>query len=359
MKFVSPLLKQVLYPGLSRVGLFGHDHRDVSVITYHGVMAEDYRRVDTAMDGSILTSSAFRRQLRYLRSKYNVIHPDHVHSFLQGLEALPPRALLITCDDGLLNNLTDMLPILREENVHCLFFVTADSLSQERRLLWYDELYLMMQCCGESAGYRLKGFVGSSSSTTRRSSRELWWELVKAWSSVSSRQRKEYMEVAGERLGVHANWRSEFLRDPVHVRRFGMMTSSELLQLASSGMSIGSHTLSHPMLSQLPAEIAVKEVAESKRLLEEALQMRIWALAYPFGDPESVTSREHQLAAEAGYSCAFLNHEDVQPESHFGIGRFHVTSCTSAPEIDAHLSGFHHSIREFARLPVRLAERKA
>ena len=38
--------------------------------------------------------------------------------------------MLLTCDDGLQNTLTDMLPVLQELGLSCLFFVTGASLSE-------------------------------------------------------------------------------------------------------------------------------------------------------------------------------------------------------------------------------------
>ena len=86
-----------------------------------------------------------------------------------------------------------------------------------------------------------------------------------------------------------------------------MLNLAELRQLATSGMSIGAHTLSHPMLSQAPEELAWSEIHESRCNLEQALDRPIWALAYPFGDAGSIIDREQGMAKRAGYKCAFLN----------------------------------------------------
>ena len=57
---------------------------------------------------------------------------------------MPPRAVLLTCDDDLRNTLTEMVPMLQEHGLSCLFFVTGASLSDVPAMLWYEQLYLML-----------------------------------------------------------------------------------------------------------------------------------------------------------------------------------------------------------------------
>ena len=84
----------------------------------------NYRSLDPALDGGLVTADMLRSQLRLLKSRYNVVSPDQVRRWMLQESELPPRAVLVTCDDGLENTLTEMLPILQEEKVPCLFFVT-------------------------------------------------------------------------------------------------------------------------------------------------------------------------------------------------------------------------------------------
>ena len=72
-------------------------------------------------------------------------------------------------------------------------------------------------------------------------------------------------------------------------------------------MTIGAHTLTHPMLSQAPSELAYMEIAESRARLQDVLKKPVWAFAYPFGDPQSVTSQVLTMPKQAGFTAAFLN----------------------------------------------------
>src|SRR5215469_1830154 len=143
MRIVSPLLKNLVYPTLAMAGAFRRtSSTGLAVLTYHGVMPDGYESVDGALDGSLIHAGALRSQLRLVKQHYNVVTPEEFLDFIEKGSKLPARAVLVTCDDGLLNCLTDMLPVLEQEDVKCLFFVTGTSADESRSTLWYEELFL-------------------------------------------------------------------------------------------------------------------------------------------------------------------------------------------------------------------------
>ncbi len=351
MRIVSPFLKKVLYPTLSGVGFFRRAAgAGLAVVTYHGVLPRGYEPVDPAFDGNLVSADTLRGQLRLLKSQYNVISPDDAFAWCQERRKLPPRAVLLTCDDGLLNNLTDMLPVLQQEGVNCLFFVTGASAGEERTMLWYEELFLLFLHAPAgrfeiaSGGVAIEGEFGS-----REGRRTLWWGAVQRLSKVDAGSRVVFLQSAPQQLGLES-WRGFDAADPVSCRRFGLLTRSELRELAAAGMTIGAHTLSHPVLSQAPLGSARREIAESRARIESALEKRVWAFAYPFGDAQSVTPEVLALPKEAGYKAAFLNFggglgTDLPP---YALPRVHVTADMSLAEFEAHVSGFHARLQQHA-----------
>ncbi|HSK49829.1 MAG TPA: polysaccharide deacetylase family protein [Solirubrobacterales bacterium] len=75
----------------------------------------------------------------------------------------------------------------------------------------------------------------------------------------------------------------------------------ELGGLAATGWEVGSHTCSHPRLSQLDDEQIARELRESKQICEERLGVPCRSLAYPYSDYDD---RAVAAALEAGYSYA-------------------------------------------------------
>jgi peptidoglycan/xylan/chitin deacetylase (PgdA/CDA1 family) len=348
MKLISPLLKRVVYPSLSQTGYLRRYARggQLCVVTYHGVRPTAYEAIDHLLDGSLVTRDVLRSQLRLLKSRYNVVSPQEVRQWLEHQADLPSRAVLLTCDDGLKNTLTEMLPVLNEERVSCLFFVTAASTCDVAQMLWYEELYLMLGAA--PAGILKVEELGIRETLTEKNERRgVWWQMVKLLSRYDPSARVSALMQIRKGCGLPEDWQAKYQDDRGRSLRFNLLTLQELRELAAGGMSIGAHTLSHPILPQASEQLAWREVAESREVLEKALQISVWAMAYPFGDPASVTAREIQMARQAGYGAAFVNFgggfgSHVQ---RFAIPRVHVTADMTLGEFEAHVSGFYLALR--------------
>jgi len=76
----------------------------------------------------------------------------------------------------------------------------------------------------------------------------------------------------------------------------------QLKEMLAAGMSIGSHSRSHPYLTQVSSEDALwREINESKKILEEKLGVPIHEFAYPFG---VYNDKIVAMTKKAGYRSA-------------------------------------------------------
>jgi len=173
--------------------------------------------------------------------------------------------------------------------------------------------------------------------------------LTEKLSSLLWKERQGALEQIRVQLDLSTEWKSHFLGDGERRARFLVLSPMELKLLSAADMSIGAHTVSHPMLSKMSPGCAWDEIARSRSELERFLGAEVWALAYPFGDTASVSKRELEMAERAGFKCAFLNigggfGSAAAPR--FALPRVHVTSEMSLTEFEAHVSGFYRSLRK-------------
>jgi peptidoglycan/xylan/chitin deacetylase (PgdA/CDA1 family) len=85
-----------------------------------------------------------------------------------------------------------------------------------------------------------------------------------------------------------------------------MMSSGQVRTLCNAGMTIGAHTVSHPILCSISDEAARHEMLVSKSRLEEITGKPVGLFAYPNGKPHKDYSRNHvSIAREVGFSAAF------------------------------------------------------
>jgi peptidoglycan/xylan/chitin deacetylase (PgdA/CDA1 family) len=80
-----------------------------------------------------------------------------------------------------------------------------------------------------------------------------------------------------------------------------LMTITEAKSWSKAGQEVGSHTLDHVHLPELPFNEARTQIVESRRILSEAVEQEVTAFCYPYGH----FNAEHvEMAAEAGYKNA-------------------------------------------------------
>ena len=353
MRFLSPILQRAVYPAFARMGYFRlRASSPLRVVTYHGLLPDTYRSADHFLDVTMVRVAAFRVQLALLKKHYNVISPEHFLVWLRNQQKLPERAVLLTCDDGLLNNLTTMAPVLQQEGLQCLFFVTGTSAGDSPEMSWYIELYLMLKEAkrgdqpAEWRGALIPDFPSGRQERVR-----CWLRLLRTLSRFDASARGDFLREASHWWGLASDWRRQLLDDPLLRQRFQLMRRPDLQQLADMGMTIGAHTMSHPILAEQSAELARDEMAECRLALQKCCGQPVWAVAYPFGDPASVGLREYQFAEAAGYECGFVNVGGALDASHskFSFPRIHVTAEMSIAVYEAHISGFHDALQRISR----------
>ena len=78
--------------------------------------------------------------------------------------------------------------------------------------------------------------------------------------------------------------------------------------MIAGGMSIGSHTHSHAVLTQLDPDQQRHDLSQSRLLLKEYLSIEADVLAYPVGALSSISNQIQQSAQEVGYRAAFSSY---------------------------------------------------
>jgi peptidoglycan/xylan/chitin deacetylase (PgdA/CDA1 family) len=82
------------------------------------------------------------------------------------------------------------------------------------------------------------------------------------------------------------------------------MTAAEVTTLGQTGVTIGSHTHRHPILSRLRGEEQRREIVESARIIETLTGRRPTEFAYPNGRPHDFDDRTIGTLRESGIDVA-------------------------------------------------------
>ncbi|MCX7625754.1 MAG: polysaccharide deacetylase family protein [Candidatus Sumerlaeaceae bacterium] len=120
-----------------------------------------------------------------------------------------------------------------------------------------------------------------------------------------------------------------------------MMSPTEIRELADKDIEIGSHTLTHPKLTRLDNEQALREIAGAREMLREILGQPPSTFSYPYG---AFSSRVENLVREAGYIAAVSTIRDnrVRPDQLFHLPRVMVMGNTSLRRFAYMFSALYH-----------------
>lgn len=107
---------------------------------------------------------------------------------------------------------------------------------------------------------------------------------------------------------------------PNGVARAPCMSLEQLRKWVALGHEVGSHTLDHVHLPQLPMQEARRQISHSRELLEDMLDEIVSSFCFPYGDEMPL---DRVLAYEAGYSAATTTRRGRARGDHdpFGLPR--------------------------------------
>lgn len=255
----------------------------LTILIYHRV-----RQQPDALFPDEVHAARFCEQVDVLRKHFS---PMPVTEALERLSdgSLPPRAVCITFDDGYADNFHVAAPILKRAGISAAFFIATDFVDGGR--MWNDSLIEAVRRA-PGAGLQVPSGIeyDVSSLDARRRTAEA---LVMAAKYLPADDRAAF--VAGVVRAADAKL-------PIDL----MMTSDELRGLCNSGMEIGAHTCSHPILTALSNAAAAAEFQQSRARLESIIAAPVKLFAYPNGKPSVDYVAEHAaLVRRLGFRAAF------------------------------------------------------
>ena len=269
----------------------------------NGVYAFNYHRIgdkdNTPYDRAIFscTQYAFEQQIILLKQHFKIINTVELAELITQNKVQDDRFAVITFDDGYLDNYTEALPILQKHQVKAVFYLTTAFLNGDQ-LTWWDEIaYLLRKSHGKE--YQLP-----NSTLKHLLEKENIDQIIRIIMTEIKQSRTLSVLAALEDL------REKFpqAKDKISAENAQLFMGWEHAQaLLVEGMEIGSHTLTHPILSQLENEQHRAEIVDSKSILEERLNCTINSIAYPVGRYYCYNENSIKYTTAAGYKVGFNN----------------------------------------------------
>jgi peptidoglycan/xylan/chitin deacetylase (PgdA/CDA1 family) len=277
-----------------------------------------------------VSPARFEEQLQVLRkTRYPLPLTDFVRNFMAG--TLPSNAVALTFDDGYVDNLVAAKPRLAAADVAATVFLITGFIDGSKPFL-SDELARLFLV--EKGPHHFALMVGGepmhfdfgsespacsdagipAASGTRR--REGLNKMAQALRSLAYEERELVMD---ELRSIFAgrDYRSSLGR---------AMTSNEVRELVADGLvTIGAHTVTHPMLTGLEDATCYREISDSKLACEAIIGAPAKSFAYPFGDFDA-KAREAVKTAGFTLACSTKEGPAFTTSDIFALPRIHVSN---------------------------------
>lgn len=206
-------------------------------------------------------------QLRYLARHFKVVSlGTMLDRIMNGSYPLADE-IVLTFDDGLRNNLTVVYPILRELQLPATMFV-CPALVESGEWLWNHEMRcrLQMLAIPDLAELRMKLLTPGTNV-----------DAIIEWMKTLPLQQRRMAEA------IIRQATAAFQPTAAQKGAFDVMNWNDLRSLDCDLITVGSHTLSHPILTKLSGQEIEAEILESRRYLEQRLERNVDLFCYPNG----------------------------------------------------------------------------
>ena len=246
------------------------------VLTFHRVLTDSELQQTASLGGMIVRNRTFAAFLNYASK----------HCEFANLEQEPDWTpsgklkLAVTFDDGWADNAESVYPIARQFHVPLVIFIVPEKTGTALPF-WPERTAAALDRVLSVNGARRAVSHGKAI------------EELKALPATERESRIRQMNGFGGAL------ESSAAVDKT-------MTWDQIAELQAHGVTFGSHTSTHEILTMVPPAQAEQEIVSSREAIQQKLGSSCKLFSYPNGD---YSEQVRELVAQAGYKLAFLNQE--------------------------------------------------
>ncbi|MDV2502422.1 MAG: polysaccharide deacetylase family protein [bacterium] len=236
----------------------------------------------------------FARHLEALMRKFTIASFHEVLDMWKAGGSVKAPTVVLTFDDGLMDQYTVAWPVMKRLGVPATFFICPEYVEKPEEL-YVEQIATYVFNSPHQAVTIEAPSQGSWDLRTFRARRKAVWDLIDLVKPLGSNERAKVIRDLAMKLSVDPDlWKPEHLT----------MDWSQIRVLAEARMEIGSHSLTHPFMAGLDPSTLEHELEESRRIVEERLGIRPEIFCYPYGGGEDFSQEVIEATSRAGYRAA-------------------------------------------------------
>ena len=234
----------------------------------------------------------FRQQLEFFKNNFTVVRMEQVLDAIKGNYYLPDNSILLTFDDGYIDNYTFALPLLEEFGFQGSFFIPGKTIDSHQ-LLDVNKIHFILASADiktllADVTERMDYYRGAEFSIP--STEELWkkYAISSRFDSKETIFVKRILQTAlPERLRSKIS--SDLFKKHVGISEelFAYelyMTPEQIHTMKRHGMFIGIHGYDHYWLGNLPKSKMQEDISKALEVMDVYINPSEWVMNYPYGN---------------------------------------------------------------------------
>ena len=283
---------------------FSHSH--IVIIYYHKFKSKK----PWFLPG--ISPKVFEKEMKYLKKMFSILSLEELVNCINEKKKLPKRLAIITFDDGYKDNYQYAFPILKKYQIPATLFITTGNIN-DRTLFWWDQLNYIIHH-SKISKLNLNEY-GKRDFCSLLSKRETYNYLGQSFNNLNTVDREQIISKLKQLTKVQI---------PPNIAEEFILSWDEIKEMSEYGINIGSHTVTHPILSKIPLENAKYEIQRSKKDIEHHINKKITSFCYPNGKQSDFNKDIIKIVKDSGYKCAVttIASSNFTKKQLYQLGRF-------------------------------------
>jgi len=288
----------------------------VRILAYHKITdRDDFLSLATSV-------TTFKKQMEFLKINYSIISLKEAVSLLKAKQPLPKRAVVITFDDGSKDIFNNAFPVLKELRIPATIFLTVEPI-EKHKLLWFDFIAFVIKTSRRKT-LNLEFFgLGNYLINTLQEKKSATEQIVAQCKKMNAKLRDSLCEFLKNKLLMDA----DDLRGKIENE---ILSWEEIIQMQSSDINFGAHTMSHTILTNMPLQEAELEICESKRTIEQRTGRPCESFAFPNGGGPDFNENIIQILKSNNFLCACALKSAGSNGNFFALNRINLHEALTA-----------------------------
>lgn len=248
-----------------------------------------------------ISKDIFKWQLEVIKKDFKAIRLSEYIEYNNYENPLKPL-IVITVDDGYNDFYEIAYPLLVKNKIPGTFFVTTRFIDGNF-WFWFDKIrFVITETSCNKATYNYKNRVFPIKRSTVRETDSTWNLLSDYCLELSEEEKSIFVDKFAHKMEVKIS---------VVPDMYKSASWSNIKELSDNDIEIGSHTLSHPILTKLGDKQVLEEIELSKAIIEEKIGKEVNTFAYPNGKHADYNTNVIEKVKNAGYRGAVVAHDGI------------------------------------------------